>query len=244
MLAKGLIQKFNETVRDVSWNKALAEEIQDYLNRQNYSLKAIDKLLMAVTKLVESGLREAVRDFTGEEIPRNKRHGIDLLNYAKSKGLIPEPRRGTDRVYYAMYWYMSTQRNTTHHVFTNFGLPALMLLVSTGNYILDQIERLAKSNEFYKAKISAEYDATNYIMRISVEDIIKGDENANVASMDAHLKAPDKAIRTIPLQKNEFRWQTQINTYGYALGTYRVDVAGYTDNKVRFTVSGSTIVVL
>lgn len=174
---------------------------------------------MAITKLVETKLRDAVQRFTGATIPKG-RHGLSLLNYAKTKKLIPEPRRGTDCLYYSIFWFLSNPRNKSHHIFTNFRLPTLLLCVTTANYILEEIGRLSEGDELYKAKVTIN-PLPNFKLSVTVEDLFKGAEPAEIGNLEIRLNAPDKTLRTIPLkEEEEDRWKTEFSYYGYSEGTY------------------------
>lgn len=241
-LIEDWIKNFNETLEYVTWNRDLAKHIQDYLNAQNFSSSGVDKLLMVITKLVEANLRDAVQRFTGATVPPGKHYGIQLLNYTRTQGLIPEPKRGTGCLYYLIFWFFSNPRNVSHHTFTKFPLPTLFLFISSANYILDEVNRLSKGKEIYDAKFDVSPLPENKLL-VKVYPVVTGSKSAKIRNLHVLLSAPNKSITKIPLRRDENVWETQIDTFGYEKGTYRIDLAGYSDAGEKLTLSGSTIVL-
>jgi hypothetical protein len=236
------IERLNAFLISAKWNSNLALIIQDYMNRKEYTLTTVDGLLMGITKQVETTMREAVNKFTLATVPSESSYGIELLNYAKNKGLIPEPKRGSGALYALIYWFFENPRNISHHIFTDFSLTAHMMFTSTANYIMNEIERLSKEHNFYFARTDLNYNATSRALYISVADIRKNDQLVEPQMLEMNLVNPDKSMKTYPLQGAGNLWSLELKA-PLTNGTYSVYLAGRTD-KETFRVSGSTFVVV
>lgn len=114
------IEKLNAFLNLVKWNSELASIIQDYLNHTEFTSLTVNNLLMGAIKLTETNLREALEEFISAKVPAENSYGINLLNYAKKKGFIAEPPRGTEALFSLIYWYSEKPRNTPHHSFSDF----------------------------------------------------------------------------------------------------------------------------
>jgi hypothetical protein len=242
---KELIQVLDPLLGSVKWHSHLANIIQDYLNNIEHTSLTIDNLLSATTKLVETYLRDSIRNFIGGEVPPQNSYGVNLLNYAKTKGFIPEPQRQGNCIYSLIYWYFEKLRNPTHHSFTDFPLPTILMIISSANFILNEIDHLKREHEFYGAKkILFEYDPPSYTLSVEVEDIEKDGETIVPLNLEMHLINPDKSVLRFPLINQGNNWNVKVNTIGYAKGTYRVDLAGVVWGKERFNISGSSLVII
>lgn len=237
------IEKLNTYLGFEKWNSTLAVSIQDYLNHKEFTAQSVDALLMQVTKSVEASLREAVAQFTAATVPAEASFGPNLLNYAKNKGFIPEPKRGSDALYALIYWYFEKPRNTTHHSFTGFPLTTIVMFISTANFILNEIQRLSQEQNYYDAKTIINFNATSSQLYISVADIKKEDETVMPTMLEMNLINPEKAIKIYPLAYSGGSWTVQASTQQLMRGTYSVQLAGCM-NQERFCISGSTIVVI
>lgn len=238
------IEGLNKFLTSAKWNSNLALIIQDYLNHTEYTSTTVDSLLMGITKQVETTLKEGVEQFTAATVPGNCTNSVELLNYAKKKGFIPEPRRGSDALYSLIYWFFEKPRNTAHHVFTDFPLPTHMMFISTANYIMNEVERLNKERNYYGAKTNFDYNATSRALYISVADIRKDDQIITPPRLEANLVGPDKSVSRYPIENTGGYWALRISTQGCGSGTYSVNLVGYTAEGAKFNISGSAIVVV
>lgn len=242
---KDLIQVLNPLLSSVKWHSYLASIIQDYLNNIEHTSLTIDNLLSATTKLVEAYLRDSTRNFIGSEVPPHNSYGVNLLNYAKNKGFIPEPRRQGNCIFSLIYWYFKKLRNVTHHSFTDFPLPTILMIISSANFILNEIDHLIREREFYGAKkIVFEYDPPSSTLSVEVEDIKKDGETIVPLNLEMYLVNPDKSVSRFPFTNQGNNWNVKVNTVGYAKGTYRIDLAGVDWEKERFNMSGSRLVIM
>ena len=237
------IEKLNTVLGFVKWNAALTPLIQDYFNRTDFSQTSVDGLLMSVTKAVETSLRDAVAKFTSATVPAESGYGINLLNYAKNKGFVQEARRGSDCIFSLMYWFFEKPRNKCHHFFADFPLPTYIAIISTANFILNEIERLSNEGNYYTAKTAIDYNQTSKQLYISVADIRKDDKAVVPPLLEMNLVTPDKAMKAYPLQYTGGSWNLQVSTQGLMKGTCSVYLWGNTGTE-KFNISGSAIVVV
>lgn len=237
------LQVLNSLLQSIKWHSDLAVIIQEYLNTMPCTSLTIDNLLSATTKLVEVYLKDAVQEFTGATVPSDS-FAVNLLNYAKTKGFIPETKRGSECIYNFIYWYFEKPRNLTHHSFTHFLLPTTLMIISSTNYILDIIDQLRTKHTFYDAKRFIDYNQTSQNLSIKVEDIEKDRETISPMKVEMILTNPDKSQEHYPLNNEGTSWNLDANLYGKTQGTYIVSLVGYTRENDRFNMSGSSVVVM
>jgi hypothetical protein len=237
-----LIPVFHPLLGKVKWHRSLAIIIQDFLNNENFTNITIDKFLSSVTKGIETYLREAVQSFLGVKIPTERSYGLNLLNYAKTKDFIPEPKRGANSIFHLIYWFFEKPRNLTHHSFTDFQLPTINLIICSANYILTEIDHLKQELNFYDANRQIEYRPEFDILSVSVKDITKDDEIIDPPQLEMWLYTPEKTTSKYPLINQGNQWKLQIPTGIFSAGTYRVDLVGYDQQNNRFNISGANLV--
>jgi hypothetical protein len=239
------LEKLNIILSSVKWNNALTIVIQDYLNHTDFTQESVDALLMSVTKLVETSLRDAVAKYIQATVPRESSYGTNLLNYAKTKGFIPQPKKGSDFIYCLMYWYFEKPRNLCHHFFADFPLPTYITIVSTANFILNEIERLSNEKNYFTAKTNIDYNQASEQLCISVAEIRKADlEDIIPSALEMNLINPDKSTKVYPLQYTGGEWNLQMSTEGLMPGTYSVNLVGRTKEEKFNISSGSALVTM
>jgi hypothetical protein len=227
----------------LKWHRDLAPIIQEYLNTISRTTLTIDNLLSASTKLVESNLREGVQDFTKAAVPSEHGFGVDLLNYCKHKGFVPETKRGSECVFTLIYSFFEEFRNRTHHSFVYFPLPTVLLIICSTNYLLDKIDTLKTKQVFYAAKTSIENDETSHFIAVTVKDIEKDRERVDPTSLEMVIVNPDKSMKSYPLMNQGGCWETRA-AYGDMRGTFRIDLIGLAKNGDKFQITGSSIVTV
>jgi hypothetical protein len=237
-------QELDQILISVKWHSDLAAIIQEYLNTSPRTHLTIDSLLSATTKLVENNLREAIEDFTKATVPRERGYGVELLNYGKTVGFVPETRRAGECVFSLIYWYFEKPRNTTHHSFTHFPLSTILAIVSITNYILDEIDNLKTKHEFYDAKMRIIYNPSPLSLSVTVKDIEKDGEPINPLGLEMIFVNPDKSMQHYPLIHQGDSWNIKTSPHISMAGTCRIDFVGFKQNNERFTITGSSLVVV
>jgi hypothetical protein len=236
-------QELDSILTSVKWHSDLAPIIQEYLNTFPRNSLTIDNLLSASTKLVENNLREEVQDFTKATVPSEHGFGVDLLNYCKTKGFVPETKRGSECIFTLIYSYFEEFRNRTHHSFVHFPLPMVLLIICSTNYLLDKIDNLKTNHVFYAAKASIENDEKSHSIVATVKDIEKDRKPIDPTSLEMVIVNPDKSMKSYPLTNQGDCWETTA-TYGDMQGTLRIDFIGFTKNREKFQITGSCIVTV
>lgn len=237
-------QELDPILLSVKWHSDLSPIIQEYLNTVPRTRLTIDNLLSATTKLVENYFREAIQDFTKAAVPPEHRFGVNLLNYARTIGFVPENKRGCECIFSLIYWYFEKPRNTTHHSFTHFPLPTILLIFSSTNYILEEIDNLKTEHEFYDAKIHINYDPSSPSLSVTVKDIEKDGELITPVSVEMIFVDPDKSTKYFPLRNQGNSWEITTSPYVKTAGTCRIDFIGFKQNREEFRISGSDFIVV
>lgn len=237
-----LIPVFHPLLRNEKWHRSLANIIQDYLNNPNPTRITLHNLLSSTTLLIETYLKEAVQEYIGATLPPNKRYGLGLVHYAKTKGFIPESKRGGNCIFHLIYWFFEKPRNITHHSFTDFLLPTSLLIICSANYILNEIDHMKQDLTFYDAKRKIDFDPVLDTLSLSVEEIIKDDEIIVPQQLETYLHFPDKRTARYNLINEGNIWSVKIPTSNFSAGTYRYDLVGYDQQNNRFNISGANFV--
>jgi len=238
-----MLKELELILTSMKWHDELSPIIQEYLNTIPRTDLTVDNLLSASTKRVESSLREGVQDFTKAAVPSECGFGIDLLNYCKTKGFIPETKRGSECIYTLIYSYLGEFRNRTHHSFHHFPSPTVLLIICSTNYILDKIDNLKTNGVFYAAKTSVENSEGANSIVAKVENIEKDGKPVDPASLEMVIAFPDKSMKSYPLSNQGDSWKTEA-VYGDTGGTLRIDFIGFTKEKEKFHITGSSIVMV
>lgn len=179
---------------ETAWNKSIVGDITISLNKKNQTKDDIDSLVMAVTKKVETRLRETLAKHLGRNVPRERDHGIGLLDYAVDSHLI---RSKNEPIYYLIYLILKEPRNSSHHTFPDYPFKTTAMVISEANEALQRIDTLIQPA--YSSHLHTNYDPANKKINIKTE-ILK--PNGTFLSQDQKVEVTlqfQNSVKTVPL---------------------------------------------
>lgn len=132
--------KFLNFIREENWHEALIPSITVFSDSK-HTVQDIDNLLMAVTKRVETFLKNSILQFQGST-SKSKYYGIRLLDYAIDCHLI---KKKEEPLYHLIYWILKEPRNISHHIFSLYPLKTLKLFMLEVDHAIGSLDDLLKS---------------------------------------------------------------------------------------------------
>ena len=231
------VKKFLSFIREENWHEALIPSITVFSDSK-HTLQDIDNLLMAVTKRVETFLRDSIQQFQGSTI-RSNLWGIRLLDYAVNCHLI---KNKEEPLYHLIYWILKEPRNISHHEFLLHPLKRLKLYMFQVDRAISSLDNLLKSN--FKARYKITKDEENKEIKFEEVEVFTPDNI--LLSLDekveGYLYFPNGRNPNVQLKPNGNG--TRFGSYNYkgeAAGTISARVGGIYQGE-RFLTSASSVV--
>jgi len=226
--------------QETSWNKSIVTSITKFLNIKSPTKDDVDSLIMTVTKMVETKLRDTLAIHLGTSVPNDKSYGVRLLDYAVDSHLISSK---SETIYSLLYLILKEPRNTSHHTFKTYPYKTIVMFLCEVNEAIERIDSLIKPT--YVSYLSTNYYPST--KKIIVEanilrpdmTVLPHDQKAEVV-----LHFPQGRVKTIPLTGGALNtWTAEYDARGEACGTASCFIRGF-DKTIPFVASsGASFVV-
>lgn len=212
-MERNYIERFAVFLGEHIWNNSLAQILTSFLGSR-HDESDIDTLIMAITKKVETVLRDSIREHQGSS-KESDRVGIALLNYAVDCHLISSKE---EPLYHTIYWVLKEPRNASHHKFKMYPLKQLELILLQTDEAIDELRNRLRSEYEAKSRIILDPKGTKIKIKakmFSPDKIAIPDDR----KVEANLQFYDEKI--VPLEL-----RPQADGYRYAEYDYRGNSAG------------------
>lgn len=218
----------------------LAEKISDSLNRGLQTGQAVDEIIMSMSKLVESRLKEAIENATGTSA--GDATGSDLLTMAVGSGLI---RSRDEPLYHFLFWYFGERRNPAHHDFGNYSVSELLNFIMNTQDALEKVDEIRRVPRYVDAQFHVANDMHSGRVTITVDNLSRAGNPITEGRLEAVIRRPDGVASSVPLLRSNpgSPWVGSYEYRGLVIGTYRFRIQGSDQLGLFTTSSGSTISV-
>jgi hypothetical protein len=237
-LEKSYIERFVTFLGEHTWHSSLTPMLTSFLDG-NHDENAIDRLITAVTKKIETVLRDSIKEYQGSA-RESDLVGTALLNQAVDCHLIESKE---EPLYHTIYWVLKKPRNTSHHRFKMYPLKQLELILLQADEAIDELRN----------RIRPEYDAASHIVIDPQETTIK--IKAKVFSPTKKVVPDEQKVeanlqfsngRVVPLELRPQQDGYRHNEYDYrgnSAGTLTVAYSVLEGSKRSFVQVNSTLVI-
>ena len=236
-LDENYIEKFLTFLSEHNWHNSLTPILTSFLESR-HNENDIDSLIGAVTKKVETVLRDSIKEYQGSA-KESDLVGIGLLNCAISCHLI----RSEEPLYHTIYWILRKPRNTSHHRFKMYPLKQLELILLQADEAIDELRNKMKAEYDAACRIIIDPQATTIKIRAKLfsptKNVVPDDQK-----VEAILKFSDGNVKPLELrpQKDGYRYN-EYDYRGNSAGTISITYNVIEGSRRYFAETGSALVI-
>ncbi|MHA1280159.1 MAG: zinc ribbon domain-containing protein [Candidatus Helarchaeota archaeon] len=229
-------ESFESFLRTHQWHNKLLDPITIYLDSSQNDTN-VDNLLMSVTKIVETSLRENIqRKLSSKD--KSPEVGIRLLDSAVHCHFI---KSKDEPLYSLLFWILKEPRNLHHHEFQYHPVKSLQLFILQADHAIFEMEKIWQSQ--YRGEFKVEVHEEEKTIEV-YEAKVYNFENEDITEdikLDANFTFSNGKTGAIKLDSNGGGYKHGKYDYrGNAAGTLRIGLAGVTYDNTFVTQSGST----
>lgn len=236
-MEENYIEKFIAFLSEHNWQNSLTPILASFLESR-HDENDIDSLIAAVTKKVETVLRDSIKEYQGSA-RESDLVGIALLNYAIGCHLIG----GKEPLCHIIYWILKKPRNTSHHRFKIYPLKQLELILLLADEAIDELRNKTKAGYDAGSRIIVDPQASTIKIRAKLfsptKNVVPDDQK-----VEANLKFSDGNIKALELrpQKDGYRYN-EYDYRGNSAGPLTITYSVFDGSRPSFAEMGSALVI-
>jgi hypothetical protein len=238
ILEKSYIERFVAFLGEHAWTSSLTPILRSFLESK-HDENDIDTLITAITKKVETVLRDSIKEYQSSATESDL-VGIALLDLAVNCHLI---RSKEEPLYHTIYWVLKKPRNTSHHKFKMYPLKQLELILLQTDEAIEELRGLIKSEYVATSRIFVDPETSKIKIKAKV---FLPDRTAvpDSRKVMANLLFSDKTSVPLELRPETDGYRHAEYDYrGNSAGTLQVTYVAVEGTNRVFAQSEATLVI-